>query len=153
MIHHIYCLVRVSCVATPIRLTRKCKIEPLVIINISSCINPQRMLNVSMCVCGCVLPDVSECHPSPVLEGKAVQGFYKWSGVASHIHVQLNQYICVLVFSSSGRPSECRVNKPRLKNKCCHFTFQMCLPLLYISANHGYFGYSLVRFGHNNRLK
>lgn len=46
MIHHIYCLVRVIHVATPIRHRRKCKIEPLVIINISSHINPQRMLSV-----------------------------------------------------------------------------------------------------------
>ena len=50
MIHHIYCLVRVIHVATPIRHRRKCKIEPLVIINISSHINPQRMLCVCMCV-------------------------------------------------------------------------------------------------------
>lgn len=55
MIHHMYCLVRVIHVASPIRHTGKCKIEPLVIINISSCINPQRVLSVCMRCCMWVL--------------------------------------------------------------------------------------------------
>lgn len=83
MIHHIYCLVRVIHVATPIRRTRKCMIEPLVIINISSHISPQRMLSVFTSVwvivarCCCITVLSSSWFQRPKLSENTV---FRWSG-------------------------------------------------------------------------
>ncbi len=85
MIHHIYCLARVIHVASPIRHTGKCKIEPLAIINISSCINPRRMLSVCMCCCIRVL------SVSWIQRGKLSENTRTFTSdpVAFHVHNQV----------------------------------------------------------------